>query len=124
MLRRATSKSNQQGKQGGEVSVIIHPRPRLVKPLFLVAQMVVRCFLLMPTKWFLHHFREATKMVCRYYQFRKAPKMTMLRMHEKGAVQKKTTATTAKKNRVSAFFFVVFFFLFYFYFFYFFSFYT
>lgn len=51
MLRRATSKSNQQGKQGGEVSVIIHLRPRLVKPLFLVAQMVVRCFLLMPTKW-------------------------------------------------------------------------
>nr|DAJ42231.1 MAG TPA: hypothetical protein [Caudoviricetes sp.] len=26
--------------------------------------MVVRCILLMPTRWFLHHFREVTKMVC------------------------------------------------------------
>nr|DAP14540.1 MAG TPA: hypothetical protein [Caudoviricetes sp.] len=36
MLERATRRKNrnQQGKQGGEVSVIIHPRPRLVKPLF------------------------------------------------------------------------------------------
>ena len=38
MLKRATNKSNQQGKQGGEVSVIIHPRPRLVKPLFFSGQ--------------------------------------------------------------------------------------
>lgn len=45
MLKRATNKSNQKGKQGGEVSVIIHLRPRLVKPLFfLVAKMVAAAF--------------------------------------------------------------------------------
>lgn len=34
MLKRATNKSNQQGKQGGEVSVIIYQQTRLVKSLF------------------------------------------------------------------------------------------
>lgn len=38
MLRRATNKSNQQGKQGGEVSVIIYPQARLVKSLFFLVR--------------------------------------------------------------------------------------
>lgn len=38
MLRRANNKSNQQGKQGGEVSVIIYQQTRLVKSLFFLVR--------------------------------------------------------------------------------------
>lgn len=40
MLNRETRRKNhnQQGKQGGEVSVIIHPQTRLVKSLFFFSE--------------------------------------------------------------------------------------